>query len=79
MASKKPAFTPVEFTVPEVIGTSSDGRTNKWRITCPACGCEFTPQSTMLRWQHMVCPRIKCSAELHADYKAYAERVKVCK
>ncbi len=79
MSAKKPAFTPVEFTVPRAIGLSSDRRTNKWRVTCPNCGKEFVPPTTMLRWQELQCENRKCLAELRADYTEYAERVTVAK
>ncbi len=77
MSAKNPAFTPVEFTVPQVIGTSSDGRTNRWRVTCPNCGRQCEPPTTRLGWQGITCDNRKCLAYLRIDLTAYAERVTV--
>ena len=50
------------------IGLSSDGRTNKWRVT-PGCGHKpFVPPTTMLDVSHVKCPR--CGAEAVAHYNA---------
>ena len=50
------------------IGPSSDRRTTRWRITCPACGKRFEPRTTLMRFQDMGCP--KCDATLIADYNS---------
>ncbi|AXH59616.1 hypothetical protein PLA107_030805 (plasmid) [Pseudomonas amygdali pv. lachrymans str. M301315] len=52
------------------LGPSSDYRTNRWRIECPACGHTFEPATTMLTAQHLMCPRAKCSVDLAIDYNA---------
>lgn len=57
-------------TIPRVIGLSSDNRTQRWLITCPKCGNEFTPQTTLLAQQEMDCSKAKCGARLFADYNA---------
>ena len=47
------------------IGLSSDGRTNRWRISC-RCGHQFVPQTTMRSTQTVTCP--KCGTQMLADY-----------
>lgn len=55
-------------TTPTVIGASHDGRTNRWRITCPSCTKVFEPPTTMFAHTGFDCP--KCGAELGADFNA---------
>jgi phage terminase large subunit GpA-like protein len=57
-------------TVAKCIGSSHDGRTNRWRVTCPACGHAFEPLTTRLATQHLQCPKPKCNAGMFADYNA---------
>lgn len=57
-------------TIAQFIGLSSDQRTNRWRVTCPACGNVFEPQTTMSRYQGMICPKAKCGREMRVDYNA---------
>lgn len=57
------------------IGASSDGRTNRWRLTCPRCGGQFEPPTTMFNRQGLDCPRRLCGAALLADYEAETVRV----
>lgn len=60
----------VKSTEPKRIGPSSDWRTSRWRITCPACGHQFVPLTTMLGFQSLTCPGRKCGKELGANYNA---------
>lgn len=55
-------------TIPKYIGPSSDGRTNKWRVTCPLCQAQFEPVTTIKRFQILECPT--CHADLSADWNA---------
>lgn len=64
-------------TVAKFIGESRDGRTNRWRVTCPACGHEFEPPTTRLRYQHMNCSKPKCGREMSTDYNAEPPMVKL--
>jgi DNA-directed RNA polymerase subunit RPC12/RpoP len=48
------------------LGPSSDHRTNRWRITCPACEKQFEPTTTMFSTHNVECP--KCSTRLLVDY-----------
>lgn len=48
------------------LGLSSDHRTNRWRITCPACEKQFEPSTTMFSSHNITCP--KCSTLLLVDY-----------
>jgi hypothetical protein len=57
-------------TIARCIGSSYDGRTNKWRVTCPACMYAFEPQTTRLATQYLQCPKSKCNAEMVANYNA---------
>lgn len=51
------------------IGLSSDGRTNRWRITCPKCGKDTIPPTTMLPDQQFRCERgKKCNANIYVNY-----------
>ena len=50
------------------VGLSRDYRTNVWSISCPYCKQSFTPQTTMLSWQHLSCPNKKCRKEFLVDY-----------
>jgi rRNA maturation endonuclease Nob1 len=55
-------------TKPQILGLSSDLRTNRWRITCPACGKTFEPQTTMFNQQSLQCPSGRCGKQMVADY-----------
>jgi hypothetical protein len=48
-----------------LLGLSRDYRTNRWEITCD-CGKVFKPQTTMLRFQSVECP--KCLKVETIDY-----------
>lgn len=50
------------------LGPSSDGRTNRWRVTCPRCETTFEPETTMFRSQSLECPSGRCKAHLVAQY-----------
>ena len=50
------------------VGSSYDKRTNAWRITCPKCGKDFNPPTTMLNFQQVECPKSKCKAMFTIDY-----------
>lgn len=68
-ASRSPSPEKVESppeTVPQYLGLSSDGRTNRWRVTCPACGYPEEPPTTLRACQALTCPA--CQAESVADY-----------
>lgn len=56
-------------TRPVCIGSSHDGRTNRWRITCPVCETRFEPQTTMFNEQGLECPKPRCQSQLLADYR----------
>lgn len=56
-------------TKPQYLGPSSDLRTNRWRITCPACAKTFDPQTTMFRQQSLQCPHRRCGKQMIADYE----------
>ena len=58
----------VTTTVPKYLGASSDLRTGRWEVTCPKCGTVFKPNTTKFARQHLECPRMKCMAEMIADY-----------
>ena len=47
------------------IGHSRDYRTGRWKIICE-CGKEIFPETTMLRYQEVVCP--KCGKQETIDY-----------
>lgn len=47
------------------IGHSRDYRTCRWEITCE-CGKIFFPETTMLRYQEIICP--KCGKKETIDY-----------
>jgi rRNA maturation endonuclease Nob1 len=55
-------------TKPQILGLSSDLRTNRWRIICPACGKAFEPQTTMFNHQSLQCPSGRCGKQMVADY-----------
>lgn len=55
-------------TEPVAVRRSVDDRTNVWDVTCPVCLSRFTPSTTMLATQMMICPR--CLSTLEADYNA---------
>lgn len=57
-----------EATKPFLLGRSSDGRTNRWRVTCPRCGKSFEPTTTMFKSQSLVCPNGRCNALMIAHY-----------
>jgi len=59
----------------EHVGSSSDQRTNRWRIWCP-CGNVWCPPTTMLSRSCERCPR--CDEYYRIDYNsepAMIERV----
>lgn len=58
------------FTV-RLVGSSYDLRTNRWRATCRKCKKEYEPQTTMLRWQTLECP--KCGKIDIINYNAHDE------
>lgn len=60
--------TPPKTTIPKCIGASNDGRTSRWRITCPDCGHLFEPQTTYLATQEVECPGKHCGAWMIARY-----------
>ena len=64
-------------TTPKAIALSSDGRTNRWRIVCPACSHVFEPITTMGRYQGLNCPKQACNAGMVADYNAQPPIVKL--
>lgn len=72
---QKPGGIPVSEQVFR-LGLSSDHRTGRWRITCPECGKQFEPVTTMRNYQVVSCPIPKCSAELYIDYGR--EKVELC-
>jgi hypothetical protein len=49
-------------------GLSTDGRTNRWYVTCKKCGKQFEPPTTMLATQLIVCPNSKCKEEEVINY-----------
>jgi hypothetical protein len=49
-------------------GNSRDLRTNVWNVTCLKCGKYFTPETTMLATQTIVCPNIKCKETEVVNY-----------
>lgn len=55
-------------TTPRVRGFSSDNRTQRWDVVCPACGKAFTPVTTMLSTQTFECPARRCGVSLLARY-----------
>lgn len=55
-----------DATKPKYLGDSRDGRTNRWRVTCPTCRHEFEPLTTRLATQSLICE--KCEALLQANY-----------
>lgn len=57
-------------TTPRVLGLSTDGRTNRWQVSCPVCGKEFIPVTTRCSTQQLTCPNPRCRAELLANYNA---------
>lgn len=61
-------MTTIKSTKPMYRGPSSDHRTNRWSVTCPACGHVFDPPTTMKRYQSVACPAGKCGKEVWADF-----------
>lgn len=53
----------------QVIGSSSDNRSNLWQIECPKCRYNFRPRSTMLAVDYFDCD--KCGEELLMDYNGF--------
>lgn len=47
------------------VGSSKDGRTNKWKIVCDCCE-EIYPKTTVLSKQEIECP--KCHLVIIANY-----------
>lgn len=67
-ATPRPAIT--MGTVPfakRLLGSSHDGRTNRWELTC-GCGKQWEPTTTMLARRDEQCPR--CGASQIVDYNA---------
>jgi len=52
----------------QLLGSSTDLRTNKWRLTCGACGKQWEPPTTMHARNWETCP--KCHREETVDYNA---------
>lgn len=50
------------------IGNSYDGRTNRWRLTCPKCNYTFEPLTTMFALHEESCP--KCQYSEVVNYNA---------
>lgn len=50
----------------ECIGISRDGRTTRWRITCPKCSNKLKPRKAVLPYQVATCRM--CRTELFVDY-----------
>ena len=61
----KSKWTPKKSTVPVYLGSSSDGRTNRWMIICTDCGRENKPATTLRSKQFVEC---SCGCELFVDY-----------
>lgn len=59
-----------KITKPDFLGSSRDQRANVWMVTCPACGKQWKPLTTMLATQGLDCPARKCGARMVADYNA---------
>lgn len=57
-----------DSTKPQYLGHSSDLRTNRWRVICPACSKTFEPATTMFAQQALQCPQGRCSKHMIADY-----------
>jgi len=55
-------------TTPRLLGPSSDHRTQRWEVECPACGKLFVPMTTRLATQELDCPKAKCGAGMLARY-----------
>lgn len=55
-------------TKPDLLGRSYDGRTNRWRVTCPECGNKFEPKTQISAIQYLDCPKPKCNAAMVARY-----------
>ncbi len=49
-------------------GLSRDLRTNRWDVTCIKCGKQFSPETTMLATQLIMCPNPKCKEEELVNY-----------
>jgi hypothetical protein len=47
-------------------GLSRDLHTNRWSVTSKCCNENFTPKTTMMRYQTVQCP--KCKKEECLDY-----------
>jgi len=66
--SRVPLNAGLGVTKPHYICASRDGRTNRWRITCPKCGEQFEPLTTRFSTQGLDCPAKKCHAHMLVDY-----------
>lgn len=64
MAEKEQA----KSTKPVLLGRSIDGRTNRWRVTCPSCQKSFVPVTTMFKSQSLDCPHRGCGGRMVAHY-----------
>jgi hypothetical protein len=49
-------------------GSSSDGRTNRWKITCPECGTTNQPVTTMLNFQTIRRKKKSCGMVISINY-----------
>ena len=50
------------------IDSSRDERTNVWQVTCIKCNKVFSPPTTMLAKQVIVCPNVKCNETEEVNY-----------
>ena len=65
-------FETSDFTL-RLIGESSDGRANRWRITCKTCKKHQEPQTTLMRYQRIQCA---CGVAETIDYNTLKEPTK---
>lgn len=49
-----------------LVGSSRDHRTNRWKLTCPECGQQHEPPTTLLRHSVEECPL--CGHTAWVDY-----------
>lgn len=63
-----------EFFYIHLAGLSRDQRTNQWSVRCKKCGNCFTPPTTMLAWQEIVCTRRGCTAVETVNYNNYKQK-----
>lgn len=60
----------------EWAGTSADGRTNRWKLTCPNCGQQQYPRTTLMNENTHNCT--SCARLLLCDYRAGVETARIC-